>query len=253
MAGRRPRAESEFDMGEAQKTISFTPEEFQNAVRSEAQKAVADLLAQNRAAANSHDDGGDASWVAKLAAEIAQLNNQGPSAKIYVSPDVLAQRKVSRKMMVESIIAARAQGDKPRYALRNKVFLNERLIDPFWIGADRQQHRTEIDWTGAPNESMIPINASAKEIFGHFKASIGTKTPVTDDRPISVTAAGLTVHAAPPKRRTNAAAEDGNLAAEFADDLGVAHREGGRPDGHLHVLGTLHPAIQEGAGTGRGT
>ena len=169
------------------------------------------MLAQNRAAANSHDDGGDASWVAKLAAEIAQLNNQGPSAKIYVSPDVLAQRKVSRKMMVESIIAARAQGDKPRYALRNKVFLNERLIDPFWIGADRQQHRTEIDWTGAPNESMIPINASAKEIFGHFKASIGSKTPVTDDRPISVTAAGLTVHAAPPKRRTNAAAEDGNL------------------------------------------
>ena len=89
--------------------------------------------------------------------------------------------------------------------------------------------------------------------LGNAFTEIGTKTPVTDDRPISVTAAGLTVHAAPPKRRTNAAAEDGNLAAEFADDLGIAHREGGRPDGHLHVLGTLHPAIQEGAGTGRGT
>lgn len=237
-------------MGEPQKKLEFTELEFQSAVRAEAQKAVREMLAEHRATARSTDDGNDASWVAKLAAEIAQLNNQGPSAKIYVAPEILAQRKAARQKMVEALIAAKANGEKPRYALRNKVFLNERLIDPFWIGADRQQHRTEIDWTGAPSEAMIPRNQVAKEIFGHFKDSIGTKTPFVDDRPLAVTAGGLTVHGAPPKRRTDQGV--GDNAAEFTDDLAIAHRQGGRPDGNLHVLGTLHPAVQEGVPGNRG-
>ena len=241
-------------MGEPQKTLQFTEVEFQNAVRAEAQKAITELLAQNRAALRTQDDGsegGDASWVAKLAAEIAQLNNQGPSAKLYVAPEILAQRKASRQSMVEAIVNAKARGEKPRYALRNKVYLNERLVDPFWIGADRQQHRTEIDWTGVPNEVMIPRNDAAREIFKHFQASIGSKTPMLDDRPLTVTAGGLTVHGAPPKRRSNSAMEDG--APDFSDDLALPHRQGGRPDGHLHVLGTLHPPVQEGVGETRGS
>ena len=251
MAGRKPRSESEFDMGEPQKTISFTPEEFQRAVRDEAQKAVADMLEQSRRTAGSNDDGADASWVAKLAAELAQMNTQGPAAKLYVAPQVLAERKAARTQMVQIIVAAKAKGEKPRYALRNKVYLNERMVDPFWIGADREQHRTEIDWTGVPNEVMIPRNKIAQEIFAAFQASIGSKSPMLDDRPLAVTAGGLTVHGAPPKRRTNVAVGDDALP-EFSDDLALPHRQGGRPDGNLHVLGTLHPAVQEGVGEHRG-
>ena len=238
-------------MGDPQKKLEFTAEEFAAAVKAEAQAAVRDALKANRDLFATKDDGGDASWVAKLAAELAQLNNQGPAAKLYVAPAVLAARKAARQKMVELIIAARAKGLKPRYALRNKVYLNERLIDPFYLH-DHEQHRTEIDWTGAPNEAMIPRNEVAKEIYAAFVESIGTKTPVQDERPVSVTPGGLTVHGAPQKRRGDQKAATSDLAAEFADDLAVAHREGGRPDGHLRVLGTIHPAVQEGAGNGRG-
>ena len=116
---------------------------------------------------------------------------------------------------------------------------------------DYRSCSSDWDWTGVPNEVMIPRNDVAREIFNHFKASIGSKTPMVDDRPLTVTAGGLTVHGAPPKRRTNSAVEDG--APDFSDDLALPHRQGGRPDGHLHVLGTLHPPVQEGVGETRGS
>lgn len=193
---------------------------------------------------------GDAEWAESLAMAISNLTQQGSGFNKKIAPEVLRNRELARDKMIDVIVKARADGQKARYALKAKVFLNERKIDPFWVGPDHLHHRTEIDWTGIPSEAMIPLNAVAKEIYGLFRESIGTATKFLDKRETHVTANGLTVYGPPragrrmggdPNER-RPADRQGNAPDGFEDDLALPHR---KPGGLINMLGTAHPPVRE--------
>ena len=117
-------------------------------------------------------DAGDRSMMQELALAISQLTDQG-GGRQRVAPEVIQRRNEARVRMTNLIIEARAEGRPATYTLRNKVVINERLIEPFWISSDHKSHPTEIDFGGVPNEAMVPVNDTAKEIFTAFKESIG--------------------------------------------------------------------------------
>lgn len=242
-------------MAEQQKlSLADTPE-FKAEVARAVQAEVAKSLAAARETAGTAIDGGDAKFAEKLALAIASLQEQGPGAKKFVAPELLQARAAARERMMELIVEARASKIVPRYSLRAKVFLDEVLVDPMWVEPRTHITRpTVIEWPGVPNEAMRPCtdhlaspdgedegkpryraaNEIADAIYKEFRASIGSKTPYTVDRPQRVTAGGLVVHGAPkgPKRETAApAAQEG---------LRIAHRSRG-----INVLGTVAEPARE--------
>lgn len=192
--GRKSRAEQEAAMTQSPA--------FKAAVQAALQDALVPLMAQLQAArANAGTEGndGDRSLMRELALSLAELTNQG-TGKVKVSPEVLMKREQARERMTNLIIAARAEGKVATYQLRNKIFLNERLIEPFWINSAHQSQPTEIDFLGVPNDAMVPVNDVAKEIFQAFKDSVGTVHSVkgvenglpAEDR-LGITRGGLVV------------------------------------------------------------
>jgi len=135
----------------------------------------------------------------QLALAISELTTQG-TGKVRVAPEVLMQREKARKRMIDLIITARAEKKTPSYQLRNKIFINERLIEPFWINSAHQSMPTEIDFWGVPNDAMVPINETAKEIFQAFKDSVGVvhgvkgvESGLPSDDTLGITRGGLVV------------------------------------------------------------
>jgi hypothetical protein len=118
-------------------------------------------------------EAGDKSMMQELAMAISQLTDQG-SGRSRVAPEIIAMRNESRKKMVDLIIEARAEGKVCTYQLRNKIHVDDRIIEPFWIRSDHTSQPTEIDYVGVPNEAMVPMNDTAKAIFNAFKGSIGS-------------------------------------------------------------------------------
>lgn len=191
-AGRKSRAELQAEM-------TASPE-FKAAVATavaEALAAVAPQLEQARTQAVSGNDAGD--WMEKLAMAISELTTQG-TGKVRVSPEEMQRRQKARDKMNSLIIEARAEKRVPTYQLRNKIFLNEQVIEPFFMTRDRKMAPTEIDFWGVPNEVMVPMNDTAKTIYQAFRESIGTvkgvqgvanALPGTDE--IAFTRGGLVV------------------------------------------------------------
>src|SRR5208337_1667348 len=127
----------------------------------------------------------DRDFAGALAMAIAELTDQGRTKRL--APEVMRERLAARDLMHKLLMQAKVDwreakrnGDKdsdrymPTYELRNKVYLDEVLIDPIWIAPDHTQRATVIDWPGAPNEAMIPLNDIAKAIHKAFSDSIGT-------------------------------------------------------------------------------
>jgi len=231
-------------MGEPQKT--FSEAEVEAIVESKVTKAVEKILGTLNAAREQSGNparANDMQFAEGLALAIANLANQGQNAKVYVDPAVLAARENARDEMTNVIIRAQAEGRIGRYQLRSKVFLNERLIEPFWM--DKQTPRaTEIDWSGVPSEAMVPINETATEIHKLFLASIGAKTDLyTPGGKAKVTPRGhVTIHGRPTAARAT--------APGYGDVLGLP--QGRTAEGLLHVLGSVQPPVQDRANVGRG-
>lgn len=231
-------------MGEPQKT--FSEAEVEAIVEAKVAKAVEKILGTlntAREGAGTTAQGGDMQFAQGLALAIANLANQGQNAKVYVDPAVLAERAEARERMTDAIIAAQAENRLGRYQLRSKVFLNERLIEPFWM--DKQTSRpTEIEWSGVPSEAMVPLNETAKEIHKLFLASIGSKTDLyTPDGKAKLTPRGhVVIHGRPAAARAT--------APGYTDSLNLP--SGRTPDGLLHVLGTVVAPVQDAVNTGRG-
>ena len=229
-----------------------TPE-FQAAVAAAASKAVEDILAKieaaaaaNRVSAPQQDNVGLAE---ALAMSIAEISDQGTNRK-RVAPEVLQQRAKSRDTMMELLIEARATGRVPIYHLRNKVYLDEMLVDPVYMSSDKRQMPTEIHWPGVPSEAMIPVNDIAKEVHAYFVSSIGSLDPKHQikSEPLFTTAGGLVVQGRPTATRAARGTIVGDGlpgGVEGGEGLTVGHR--GAP-GHfsaVNVLGTVaRPAMQ---------
>ena len=192
--GRKSRAEQEAAMTQSPA--------FQAAVSAAVQQAIGPMLAQlttARVAAGTEPQPGDKNMMQELALAISELTTQG-SGKVRVAPEIMMKREQARERMINLIIAARAEKKVVTYQLRNKIVLNERLIEPIWSNSANQAVPTEIDFWGIPNDAMVPVSDAAKEIVQAFKDSVGNVHGVkgvenglpSDDR-LALTRGGLVV------------------------------------------------------------
>lgn len=212
--------------------------EFQDAVA----KAVAAVVPGAVAAAlanmpQASPAVGDASYLMEsLAMSIAKLTDQGVGQK-PVDPALLRARDESRNLMFDLIAKARAEGRTASYKLKGKFFVDE-VIEPNFIRAsDHTYQATEIDYSGVPNESMEPINDTAREIFDAFMGSIrGTLHPVPYKEGFMIT--GKAIVKNDPSRSFNGEVTDEVRAAQSdLNDLRIRRED---PAGYVvqQILGT---------------
>ena len=173
--GRKSREQIEQEAAEKTAAMTQSPE-FQAAVAASVQAALADILPKLQAAhttAGTAPQGDTADFANQLAMAISQLTDQG-TGRSRVAPEILDARRKARDRMINLLIEARAEGKTATYQLKNKIHLDERIIEPVWIDAHHTARPTEIDFPGVPNEAMIPLNDTAKAIFEAFMESIGS-------------------------------------------------------------------------------
>ncbi len=184
----------------------------------------------------------------ELALAIGEISDQGTNRK-RVDPRILAARQEAGERMFallaevhDKLKLARDTGDEPmisawtpEYRVIAKICFNERVIEPFKLGADKQPVANEIYWTGAPGDALVPLNAIAKKIFAEYKAWVGTAVGVkgADNRPVWMTANGLVVKGEPPARRFVAPPQ------EFQNDLGVKTNGSDPRAPFINVVGTI--------------
>lgn len=232
---------------EMQPAPAFTQtDEFQSAVaiaaRAEVDKLRQELMAVAGGASvpTSAPIGGIEDMMRHLALGIAEVADQGTSRK-RVAPELLAQRAAAAKRCHDLLYKARDEGRKGEYRLIAKTYLNERLLDPYRVDAGTKQPvPVEIIWSGMPNEAMLPINDTGREIFAEYKLSIGSieKVEMADSRPFWVTAGGLVVKGEAPARR-HVMAENPHELPDFEDELGLKDVNDPRAR-TVAILGTVH-------------
>ena len=201
-----------------QSTTAFmqTPEfkaAVQMAALEAAKQAKTEVLKELALAGKSGDAAGVAdspdleNLFRRMAMSIAEISDQGTDRK-RIAPEILTAREDARKKMFELIRSAFEKAEEcrrekksaddfvPVYKLKNKVYLDEILIDPIWRASDGTIRAQEIDWPGVPNEAMEPVNEIAVEIFQAFSDSIGSYEKVSAAQ-LVVTPRGLVVHGHP--------------------------------------------------------
>lgn len=231
--------------------------EFQAAVAAAASKVVAELMAGRNEVpavgpAIAVPAAGDMAWARQLAQAMAEVADQGTDRK-RLAPEVLAQRTEARDRMEKLIIAARVRGDLPVYQLRNKVQMKigdkgEAVVEPIWRGNDKIHYPTEIEWQGVPNQEMIPMDDTAREIYQAFTESIGNVPIVKQVEGIAMTPSGAVVRggaAAALFRATGRAPELGGPAP--MGDAATIRRHQPAQTREIRVLGTLHAPARENA------
>ena len=239
-------------------------------------KAIEDHVSSAIAKASEKPDGADFTiqkFAEMFAMSIADLTDQGTGRK-RVAPEILKARAEAREKMKNLLIAAadaRVLADAriktaktdaernsaiaelaaatPTYTLRNKIYFDEILVQPYWIGSDHLARKQEVDWPDVPNEGMIPMNDCAREIYSAFIESIGSVMKVEGkwaekDEPMSITPNGLVVRGAPTatQRRRGAVIGEGDaptqgLRLKGRQQLGTLEQ--------VHVLGTVAPPAEQ--------
>lgn len=131
-----------------------------------ATKVMMELLSEKSAHAPSD-------WSRQLAMAIAEMSDQGSNRK-RVEPAELARREDARLMMFELLNEYQDNGIKPEWRLKQKVVLDETLIDPMWVDpVSKVQRHTTLIWPGVPNGAMEPVNDAARRVYDLFVISIG--------------------------------------------------------------------------------
>ncbi len=186
--------------------------------------------------------GADGAFAHSLALALAEFNEQGGGKK-YVDPKILKTRREANEKMWELIRQAHVDGQKATYSLTHKVVLDDQLIEPFFLGADRAPQQTVIDWNGAPNGAMMPINDTAKAIHAAFRESVGSAEAQLPHQAMAMTPGGLVVHGGAAGHQRNAERLSKLAAASDPAGLNIHHKEtaGGKP---VHILGTIAPPAQ---------
>lgn len=232
---------AEFKAAVAEAVAAATPSIAAEAAKAAVAQVSTELLArvsQSPAAAPGFSSAED--LFSRLALAIAEVSDQGTQRK-RVAPEILAARMKAQERAIERIVRAREDGEKPEYRLISKVYLNEQFIEPFMPGPDKRPIPTEIIWTGMPSDAMRPLNEVAREIYGLFRASVGSTEPIkgADNRPMSMTRGGLVIKGLGAAQRREVAA-----AEPFHDDLGLKNQNDPTAP-FIHVLGTVAPAARQ--------
>lgn len=230
--------------------LTETPE-FKAMVATAVAAELAKLPAAQLAALGGAGSAPDSAFAQSLALALAEFNEQGGGKK-YVDPKILKTRRDANEKMWELIFDAHRDGKMAKYQLTGKVVLADELIEPFWLDTDHTAKPTTIDWTGAPNGSMIPLNDTAKAIFDQFKLSVGSTDNALESRPMGMTPGGLVVHGgAVPKRRGDAGRlpqHGENLTQQTMQEQGglsVHHRNAAGQPKPQYILGTHFPPATE--------
>lgn len=231
--------------------------EFRALLAQETVKAVA-AIAQAGLQFPANADTGTKQLFSEMALAIAEMNNQGSGRSKPVAPEIIQQRQAAGErctaLVAKAKEAIRTHGPTaalemclvPIYRVVSKVYLNERLIEPYKAPETKggKPTSTEIYWDGIPSEAMRPLNAVANEIWDAYRDSIGGVPRVgkvkgphggivePDNRSVWVTLGGHIVKGDAPAKAFVAAPLDHN------DDLGV--RDNNDPNApYIHVLGTI--------------
>ena len=248
--------------------IEETPE-FKRAIKVAMETLKAEIAIYSK-------DAGDKGFAEALALSIAELSGQGTGVRAKVPPEILRKRADAFDAMKKLIEEARSNvinfravardsdvaSEKskalkrsaewvPRYKLTGKVYLDEQLVDPVWVGSDHMLHETEIEWPGIPNAKMVPQNDIAKKIYDLYHDWLYSDgTPKTWERAeqMRVTAKGLVVHGAPTaterlRKRTmgDLIPEEVGAAPSVGEGLRVPHRGGPGEYQEINILGTIAP------------
>jgi len=239
-----------------ERDFTQTPE-FKSAVDAAVAKAADSLMARLQTArveAGTSQADSDGDVVNRLAIAIAQLTDQGVGRyQRKVDPALLAQRQSAHERMIDLILAAHAKGHVPHYALRHKVFLpmggvGEQLVEPMYIGTDKNSYQRVISWPGVPNEAMIPEDDLADGIFTAFREWIGTeKTGAPDplSKVLAISPNGNVVEgeaAALIMRQGKAGREVRDVDANAGPVGGMV---GNSQQKLVRVLGTIHSGAME--------
>ena len=237
--------------GDGAKWLTEDPA-FKAAVAAGVAEQLAGIRAEIAAMTKPQTDGAlpvDAmSLIQSLALQIAQIGHQNERDK-PVAPAVLAARKKAHEKMMDAIEEVRKlpknHPDRPKYRCTSKVVLSDTEISPWRRDPVRKLAvPVEFRWSGEPNDAMVPLNESAKKIWGLFRESRGNKTEYEQEvrNSIWLSDGGLVIEGVGrpiPKRRevTLPEPEPGELVVDD-DPYNPNLKE-------VHVLGTLHdPAIQ---------
>ena len=227
--------------------------EFKSAVAEAAADAVKGIMEALTAGREAHGTVGapaaaiDNSFAEGLAMALAQLTDQGTGRK-RVAPEIVRKRAEARQLMENLVIQARAEGRAAKYQLRNKVYLDEVMVDPNWVNpATKIAEATVIEWPGIPNEAMVPINETAQEIYAAYADSIGSVVSVVPPVPQYVTPGGLTVNGRPPARRATNMTSRGEAGAPVGVGLRIAHKDTPGTFREINILGTVAPPARQSA------
>lgn len=231
--------------------VSFTDTaEFRDAVAQAAFAAVEQILARTQPG-NATSPSGDKSMMEQLAISIAQLTDQGVGAgNRRVDPSELAKRNDARKLMWDLIADVRKRKVKPQYRALNKLWLNERFIEPYKRQTDGSVTPVTFGWSGAPNEQMAPLDNEARAIFDAYKTSIGSVIlgPVENKKPIWATPGGIIINGDAPQSMKVHTEQDGSpqQGRRFEDDLDVSVPAGSDPNAEfVPILGTVAPPARQ--------
>lgn len=217
----------------------------------------------------AEDDGEIQKLARAIAMSNAEIADQGTRRK-RVSPAVLEARNQSMIRMHELLEAAQRlpKSKLPVYRVRSKVYLGDRLIEPFQRLAGGKVVPTNIIFVSAPNLGMEPVNDAAKEIYDAFIGTIsggdqtinGVKAPdPSGAKPLWMTNNGAVI-ATP----TATAREHGmvlepemiSLDEREIPDVGDGSRLGGAAEiisvddpraTKIPVLGTIAPPATRGS------
>jgi len=232
--------------GRPPKAVDVTQtQEFKAALAVAAQEAAANILKTLQE--SREEQPGDVSFAEKLGLAIAQLSHQGTGRGKPVDPAILRARDEARARMTDLILEARKAGQVPLYELRNKVYLDETLVDPVYIDpASKEQRPTQIEWPGVPSEAMIPANDVAKAIHGAFSESIGVvsidHSKHLKPEVFGVTPGGLVVKGAGHALRPMQVGNQSQAAESTGEGLKVHGPRGSQRPGQqktIAVLGTV--------------
>ena len=210
-----------------------------NAKVAERFAALEDRLAQAAKSQSSNNDSGQfKTLLESLSLAFAEATTQGVGAQKPVPLEVLRAREEGRVRMVELIKQAREDGEIPSYRLRAPVYIDEAFVQPTWVDPTTHiREPTDIDWPGAPNQAMVPLNEIAKRIYAAFTDSIGNMGRVAPNDELKGFNKGLNVKG-PPKREVKSL---GRLEydAEAYQGLNIRHKSSRGQGRRTHVLGTI--------------
>lgn len=214
--------------------------EFKAAVAAE----VRNVLTAFKESGGEGLSGPDRKWAESLALAFASLTEQGSGRK-YVAPEIIRMRTEARERMKELIIAARADGRPATYRVVAKTLLDNQVVEPKWVDSHHIAQDTEIDWPSVPNDAMVPINDTAKEIHAAFLESVGSRpqsvlgaVPDAAGDAFGITPGGLVVRGGAINRYVNKP-EHATLSQLGDQGLAVHHKTSPGRVVEKRVLGSI--------------